>query len=320
MNWNRKDKKTWVEDPITGEVFPFPVEDTNESDRYWSVKTRYPKFDALFKGFRSGNLVGIGGKSAAGKSALALNLALNMAEHGTKVCLFSFELSYEDVVARLLARKTGIELSTILSRNLTQDQNEIVEEALDYLDSIPLELHAPSSVAMDAITVEAIRETVRNPLHECDQGILIIDCLDLIQSSKNCDCNDSSVEGLDSIVLSLKRLAMQLRVPVIVTTHLDRTEGRGDICPLSEHADIMMFLDQSSAGEGSDGHWIPMDIHVAKFRQGPTDGLLQLAFIPELMWFTQFEEGLPTKSEETVAPQLSIKQTTPPWVRPQDSE
>ena len=42
-------------------------------DAYWTVKTHYPSIDELFKGFRSGNLVGIGGKHAVGKSALALN-------------------------------------------------------------------------------------------------------------------------------------------------------------------------------------------------------------------------------------------------------
>lgn len=89
MNWNRKAEQMWVQEPVTGKIFPLPVGDAGESERYWSVKTHYPSFDELFKGFKSGNLVGIGGKHAVGKSALALNLALSMADHGTKVCLFS---------------------------------------------------------------------------------------------------------------------------------------------------------------------------------------------------------------------------------------
>lgn len=295
MNWNRKAEQMWVQEPVTGKIFPLPVGDAGESERYWSVKTHYPSFDELFKGFKSGNLVGIGGKHAVGKSALALNLAFSMADHGTKVCLFSFELSEEDVIARLLARMTTTEVSAIQSRNLTQDQAEAVEETLGIFDSLPLEIYAPPTM-----TVDAIRETARKSLRGCTEGILIIDCLQLIQPSRKCDCYDDIDERLDSIVISLKRLAMELQVPVIVTTHLDQTDDLGDAYPLSEHADIVMFLDRAQEDEGSDELGIPMDIYIAKFRQGPMGATLRLTFAPQWMWFVQYVDSQPTISDETV--------------------
>lgn len=293
MNWNRKDEKKWMKNPITGEILPFPEEDNKESERYWSVKTHYPSLDGLFNGFKSGNLVGIGGKHAVGKSALALNLALSMATAGTKVCLFSFELSEEDVVARLLARMTTIEISALQSRNLTQDQTEAVEETLSMFDSLPLEIYATPTM-----TVDAIRETARKSLRGCDEGILIIDCLQLIQPSRNCDGYDDIDERLDSIVISLKRLAMGLQVPVIVTTHLDQADDLGDAYPLSEHADIVMFLDRAQEDEGSDELGIPMDIYIAKFRQGPMGATLRLTFAPQWMWFVQYVDRQSTISDE----------------------
>lgn len=303
MTWNRGEKETWVKDPRTGEVFPLSTENANEYDRYWSVKTNYPNMDELFRGFKSGNLVGIGGKHALGKSALAVNLALNMADHGTKVCLFSFELSCEDVVTRLLARMTGIEMSTLLSGDLFQDQYENVEEKLGFLDSIPLEIcDSPS------MTVDSIRETARDSLHGCSEGILIIDCLELIQPSKKYDCYDGGDSRLESIVISLKRMAKELRVPVIVTTHLDRTDGLGDAYPLSEHADIVMFLDHAKDDDSSGERLLPMDIYIdiyiAKFRQGPAGNTLRLAFFPDLMWFVQIKDSRSAISEDT----------TPPWI------
>lgn len=297
----------WVEDSITGEVFPLSTEDANDYNRYWTVKTHYSSIDELFKGFKSGNLVGIGGKHAIGKSALAVNLAFNMAQHGTKVCLFSFEMTSEEVVARLLARMTEIEISELQSQIMKRDQTEAVEDALDLLDTMPLEIHDSPSM-----TVDAIREVARKSLCGCDEGILIIDCLQLIQPSR--DCYESVDERLDSIAVSLKRLAMHLRVPVIVTTQLDQTYSLDDAYPLSHYADIVMFLDYAKSNEGPSGFGLPRDIYIAKFRQGPAGDTLRFAFMPELMLFKRFTHSLPSLPKETV------QQMPPPWVRPQDSE
>lgn len=263
------------------------------SERYWSVKTHYPSIDKLFKGFKSGNLIGIGGKHAIGKSALAVNLALNMADQGTKVCLFSFEMTSEEVVARLLARIARVEISAIQSGDLTQEQTEAVREAADFLGSLPLEIR--DSVTM---TVDAIRETARNSMSECDEGILIIDCLQLVCPSRDCGYYEDIDEKLDSVVISLKMLAMELRVPIIVVDQLGQTESLGDAYPLSEHADIVMFLDYAKEAEFYSDVWASMDLYVAKFRQGPVGGTLQLVFSPQLMSFLQLANSSSRLSEE----------------------
>lgn len=261
--------------------------DIRKSEPYWSVKTHYPSIDELFKGFKSGNLVGIGGKHAVGKSALALNLALSMAKHGTKVCLFSFEMPSEEVALRLLARMSTIEISDLQSRDLTDIQTKIVRLVGDQLDSLPLEIYDSASM-----TVDTIRDAARNSLHGCDEGILIIDCLQLIQPSRDCECYEDNDAKLESVVIALKRLAMEFRVPIIVVDQLDQTDDIGDAYPLSEHADIVMFLDHANEVEGeglkiwfSDKHWLPMDLYIAKFRQGPEGGRLKLRFAPRLMKF-----------------------------------
>lgn len=279
MEFDKQTAEEWRRKvTLTPEEFAQLMGDTEESRPYWSVKTDYPNMDELFKGFKSGNLVGIGGKHAIGKSALAVNLAFNMAQHGTKVCLFSFEMVSEEVVARLLARMTEVEISELQSQNMRRDQTEAVEEALDLLDTMPLEIHASPSM-----TVDAIREVAQKSLCGCVEGILIIDCLQLIQPSS--DCYESVDERLDSIAVSLKRLAMHLRVPVIVTTQLDQTYSLDDADPLSYYADIVMFLDYAKSNEGPSGFGLQRDIYIAKFRQGPIGDTLRFAFMPELMLF-----------------------------------
>lgn len=264
-----------------------------KSEPYWSVKTHYPSIDKLFNGFKSGNLIGIGGRHAVGKSALALNLAFSMAYHGTKVCFFSFEMTSEEVVIRLLAKITGLEISAFQSGDLTQGQFEGVREAVDLLGSLPFEIYDPPSM-----TVDAIRTAARNSLRDCNEGILIIDCLQLVQPSRDCGRYENFDEKLDLVAISLKGLAMELRAPVIVTTQLDRTESLGDAYPLSEHADIVMFLDHAKEDEFYSDVWASMDLHVAKFRQGPVGGTLQLVFSPQLMSFLQLADSLSLSSEE----------------------
>lgn len=254
---------------------------------YWSVKTHYPCIDKLFNGFKSGNLIGIGGKHAVGKSALALNLAFSMAYHGTKVCLFSLEMPSEEVVIRLLAKIAGIEISALQSGDLTQEQFETVREAVDVLGPLPIEIYDPPSMMVDDI-----RAAARNSLRGCDEGILIIDCLQLVDPSRDCGRYENFDEKLDLVAISLKGLAMELRAPIIVTTQLDRTDSLDDSYPLSEHADVVMFLDHAKEIENlselfSDELWLPMDIHVAKFRQGPVGGTLKFAFAPRRMTFLE---------------------------------
>lgn len=260
-------------------------EGVRKSERYWSVKTHYPNIDKLFNGFKSGDLVGIGGKQAVGKSALAVNLAFSMADHGTKVCLFSFEMPAEEVVTRLMAKITGIEISALQSGDLTPEQYEAVGESVEVLGSLPIEIYD-----LPSMTVDDIRDAARNSLCGCDEGILIIDCLQLVDPSRDCGHYGDIDEKMDLVAISLKRLAMELRAPIIVTTQLDRTDSLDDAYPLSGHADIVMFLDHAKeiedlSGLFSDELWLPMDVDIAKFRQGPIGGTLKFAFAPRRMTF-----------------------------------
>lgn len=146
-----------------------------------------------------------------------------MAYHGTKVCLFSFEMPSEEVVTRLMAKIAGIEISVLQSGDLTREQHEAVRESVEVLGSLPIEIYDPPSM-----TVDTIRDAARNSLRGCDEGILIIDCLQLVDPSRDCGRYENIDEKLDSVAISLKRLAMELRAPVIVTTQLDQTDSLDD--------------------------------------------------------------------------------------------
>lgn len=273
--------------------------ENERSRRYWTVKTFYPNIDEVFHGFRSGQLVGIGGNSAVGKSALALNLAVSMAEHGTKVFLFSFEMTPNEVMIRLLNAATSMELSMAgykvaaagckssspdFAKKVEEMKARIVREAKARLGSLPLEIIAESSM-----TAEDIRLRAQCLLRNCDEAIIIIDCLQLIQSSKELNRYENDDERLDSIVISLKQLAMGLSIPVIVVTHLNQTDDLSDALPLAYHADIVMFLDPIKGNKELCEGWSFMEVRVAKFRQGPTGETLQLIYSPKLSTFLRLD-------------------------------
>ena len=96
-------------------------------------------------------------------------------------------------------------------------------------------------------------------------------------------------------------LAKELRVPVIVVDQLDQTEDLGDAYPLSEHADIVMFLDHAKVKKFCSVNWNMMEVHVVKFRQGPTGGTLQLAFGPQWMTFLQLADNSSSSADETAS-------------------
>lgn len=114
----------------------------------------------------------------------------------------------------------------------------------------------------------------------------------MITPSRDCSRYEDIDEKLERIAISLKRLAKELHVPVIVVDQLDQTEGLVDAYPLSEIADVVMFLDHAKdndgSGEGTSGElWLPMDIYIAKFRQGPMGGTMKFSFEPRTMTFIE---------------------------------
>ena len=212
------------------------------------LPTGFKDFDKLTSGFRETQLIIIAARPSMGKTAFALNIATNAAINSRKsVAIFNLEMSAEQLANRMLSSIGQIEGYKFLNGKF--DNNDYVKfnEALSQLED--------TKIFMDdtpGITIEEIRSKCRRlKSSEAGLDLVIIDHLQLVFSNKNYGGN-RQLEVSD-ISRSLKMLALELNIPIVVLSQLSRlVEGREDKRPImsdlrdsgsiEQDADIVAFL------------------------------------------------------------------------------
>ncbi|MBT2710406.1 replicative DNA helicase [Bacillus sp. ISL-47] len=259
------------------------------------VDTGYPNLNVLTDGWQHGDLIIIGARPSMGKTAFALNIVLNgCRKDNIKAMFFSLEMSKEQIVDRLIALAGEINLMKMKNPNkhFSQDDWNRYHRAVAILDKLHLETSLENSVpAMRALIRKSVREN-RNKKH-----VIIIDFLTLIKPTKR---GTSRHHEIEQIVLDLKRMAVELKVPIIVLAQLSRQiEQRQDRRPLmsdlresgaiEQTADMILFLYRDDYYNQSEKRKGITEIHVAKNRNGAI-GKLEMRFIRETNVFKPLNE------------------------------
>ncbi len=212
------------------------------------VPTGFYDLDKRTTGFHGNELIIIAGRPGMGKSALAINMATNMAVNYKKsVALFNLEMGSTQIVNRMLSSVGQINSQKLRTGKLDHTDWKKYNETLSLL--------ADTKFFIDdtpGITVSEIRSKCRR-LKNSDKGLdcIIIDYLQLISSSNK--YSGQRTNEVSEISRDLKKLAMELEVPVIALAQLSRgVEQREDKRPLmsdlkesgsiEQDADIVMFL------------------------------------------------------------------------------
>ncbi len=213
--------------------------------------------DKLLGGLYDSDLIILAGRPAMGKSALATSIAFNAAQFfeeeakkgGPKksVALFSLEMSAEQVAGRILSSKAKVPNHQMRTGKLTPEQFDELAAGVDLLSRIPLEVDETPG-----ITVTAIKNRARRMQRDSNKGLglIVIDYLQLISSAKK---TENRVQELSEMTRSLKIMAKELKVPVIVLSQLSRlVEARDNKRPMlsdlresgsiEQDADIVMFV------------------------------------------------------------------------------
>lgn len=226
-------------------------------DHITGITTGYADLDTQLSGFHDSDLIIIAGRPSMGKTAFAVNLAVNacraMYEKYEKgqdlksVGLFSLEMSAEQLSTRMLSMYTGIESSTLRSGmvsethyNELKKQSQILSKLPFYIDDTP------------ALSISAIRTRARRLKRKHNLGMLVIDYLQLIRGSGG-KGSENRVQEVSEITQGLKALAKELNIPIIAAAQLSRAvEQRDDKRPMlsdlresgsiEQDADIVMFL------------------------------------------------------------------------------
>lgn len=229
----------------------------NNPNGVGGIPTGLADLDRLLGGLHNTNLIILAGRPAMGKTALATCIAANVARYfkeqnqkgGEKksVAFFSLEMSASELAGRILSNYTQIEGNRITGAGLTVPEFEKMAEAIKDLEDLPLLVDETPAVTVTAIKNRA-RRMKRDKAHGL--GLIIIDYLQLIQESGRAE---NRVQALSEMTRTLKIMAKELDVPVIVLSQLSRlVESRDNKRPqlsdlresgsIEQDADIVMFV------------------------------------------------------------------------------
>lgn len=269
------------------------VEMSKRDSAMLGVPSGFRDVDALFNGFRGGDLIILAARPAVGKTSFAMNLAVNAAKLNTTVALFSLEMSSIQITQRLLCSEAGVNLSMLRSGRISDDAWSPIIEASGQLSNVDLYIDDSPS-----LSIVELRTKARRIMRNLDRGLIIVDYLQLMQPVIP-HPNNRNVEVAE-ISRGLKVLAKELNVPILALSQLSRTvETRRDKRPMlsdlresgsiEQDADIVMFLDRSTteseAEQDSRPDWGMADLIVAKHRNGPTREI-KLTFLADRTKFT----------------------------------
>ena len=262
------------------------------------LSTGFEKLDEITLGLQKDNLIILAARPAMGKSAFAMNIAINAATNNIKetgepisVALFSLEMSQEQIVQRMTAAQARVNLTNIQKGTLTQKEMLLVESANDELGKLNIYFCDQGS-----LTVADIRAKCRKQKAASGLDLIVIDYLQLINGASK---SGNRQEEVSNISRSLKQMARELGVPVIALAQLSReVEKREDKRPqmsdlresgsIEQDADIIMFLYREEYYTKS-ATAVPnmAELIIAKNRSGVTDNL-KFLFQGEYQLFTTY--------------------------------
>ncbi|HZE54578.1 MAG TPA: replicative DNA helicase [Bradyrhizobium sp.] len=286
------------------------------------IATGLRDLDTRMGGLQRSDLIIVAGRPGMGKTALATNIAYNIAKahrnelqadgttksvNGGIVGFFSCEMSAEQLATRILAEQTGVASSTIRRGGITQSEFDKIRDYTIELEHLPLFVDETGGLSISQLTARARRLKRQKGL-----DVLVVDYIQLLQGSGK--RSDNRVQEVTEITTSLKALAKELNIPVIALSQLSRqVENRDDKRPqlsdlresgsIEQDADVVMFVfreeyylenKEPKAGTAEHEKWrTEMDLAhgkaeviIAKQRHGPT-GNVRLQFEGQ---FTRFSD------------------------------
>jgi replicative DNA helicase len=270
--------------------------------------------DAKMGGLQPSDLIIVAGRPGMGKTALATNIAYNIARahrgqtrpdghietiDGGIVGFFSLEMSAEQLATRIISERTGIPSSTIRRGGITETDFEAIKDVSIELQNLPFYVDETGGLSIAQLAARA-----RRLKRQRGMDVLVIDYIQLLQGSTR-RAQENRVQEVTEITTSLKALAKELNVPIVALSQLSRqVESRDDKRPqlsdlresgsIEQDADVVLFvfreeyyLSNKEPRPGSEEHlkWQTemaavhgkAEIIIGKQRHGPT-GTVQLQF------------------------------------------
>src|SRR5215475_11364741 len=226
------------------------------------IATGLGKLDRTMGGLQNSDLIILAGRPGMGKTALATNVAYNIARswagepradgsmqtiNGGIVGFFSLEMSAEQLATRIISEQTAISSSTIRRGEITADDFEKIKDISAELENIPFYIDDTGGLSIAQLAARARRLKRQRGL-----DLLVIDYIQLLQGSSH-RAQQGRVQEITEITTNLKALAKELNIPILALSQLSRqVESRDDKRPqlsdlresgsIEQDADVVMFV------------------------------------------------------------------------------
>lgn len=257
------------------------------------MKTGFSGLDRILVGMGKSDLVLVGARPGMGKTSFAMNVATSAAlKSGKTVCVFSLEMSTEQLVSRLLSSEALVDSYALRSGELTDEDWQKLAHAASSLSDCDILIDDTTGMTVAGMMSKLRR--VKN------LGLVVIDYLGLMQSEHHID---NRVQEVSEISRNLKLMAKEFKVPVICCAQLSRgPESRTDKRPMlsdlrdsgaiEQDADIVLFLYRDEYYKDKDNPQSTAEVIVAKNRHGST-GKVEMGWLGRYTKFTTIDENAP---------------------------
>lgn len=260
------------------------------------IATGFADFDKLTSGLHPSELIIIAARPAMGKTAFALNLAVNAAISSKKsVAIFNLEMNAEQLMFRMISAQGAVEGNKIKTGKLNSDDWKKVNEAMSELSDAPIYIEDTPGITIGEIRAKCRRLASQGS----GLGLVVIDYLQLISGGAGYGTNRQ--QEVSDISRSLKTMAMELEIPVIALAQLSRNvESRENKRPImsdlresgsiEQDADIVAFLyrdDYYNKTQQEENNISISELIVGKHRNGAT-GTIELLFEKNISCFRNY--------------------------------
>ncbi len=269
------------------------------------VPSGFTELDRITSGWQKSDLIVVAARPGMGKTALVLSMARNIAvDHKRPVAVFSLEMSAIQLVTRLISAESALGADKLKKGNLEEYEWEQLHAKISGLIDAPLYIDDTAALSIFELRAKCRRLKAQHKIE-----LIIIDYIQLM--SGGADLRGNREQEISTISRSLKSLAKELDVPVIVLSQLNRSvETRGgskrpilsdlrESGAIEQDADMVCFiyrpeyykLDEFEDGSPTAGL---AEIIIAKHRNGPLDEV-RLKFIGRYAKFAEldFDGGMP---------------------------
>ena len=282
---------------VLGTVYNNLHELSVNPDAAHGTATGFSGLDRVLVGMGNSDLILVGARPGMGKTSFTLNIATNVAQTTKKkVCVFSLEMSADQLVSRILSSEALVDSHELRSGKLSSDSWEKIAEASSRLASCDILIDDTSGISVTDMKAKLRRVD--------NLGLVIIDYLQLMQSDRKID---NRVQEVSEISRSLKIMAKELMVPIICCAQLSRgPESRTDKKPMlsdlrdsgaiEQDADVVMFLYRNeyykTDGAPSENNAANIaEVIIAKNRHGST-GTVKMGWIGQYTKFRTIADDI----------------------------